>query len=651
MPNTIKVKQSAVAGKVPTTAQLQLGELAVNTTDGKLYTKKNVSGTESVVEIGAASASSVTSFSAGTTGLTPSTGTTGAVTLGGTLAVANGGTGGTTQATARTGLGLGTAATAASTDFAAAAHVGAGGTAHAAATTSVAGFMSSADKTKLDGIASGATANTGTVTSVALSLPAIFSVSGSPVSTSGTLTAALASQAANVVLASPSGAIGTPTFRVLVAADIPVLDAAKITTGTFASARLPTTADTNARVAVSRNGTLVGTRREINFIPGTNVTLSVVDDPTNEEIDVTINASGDGGGVTSFSAGTTGLTPSTGTTGAVTLAGTLAVANGGTGGTTAATARTNLGAASSGLVTASGLLVSNARILGRTTASPGAVEELSSVPVSLGGTGATTAATARTNLSAAGSGAITSSGLTMTSARLLGRTTASTGAVEELSSVPVSLGGTGATTAATARTNLGLGSSDNVSFATVTGTTIVANGGSGSGRFAGPTTGGCFFEAFSTEAAIKFGSAKTFSFSMQADRNVVLYDGGTVLWQTNTAASDGRLKNVLGSVTDGLNTIAQLNPVWFSWKEDTVFADGGVVRPGFVAQEVAAVIPHAATLAGPPGSSENQRTYLLQKEEIVPHLVSAVQELKTIVDAQRQTISALETRLTALETR
>jgi hypothetical protein len=36
-------------------------------------------------------------------------------------------------------------------------------------------------------------------------------------------------------------------------------------------------------------------------------------------------------GVTSFSAGSTGLTPSTGTTGAVTLAGTLAVANGGTG--------------------------------------------------------------------------------------------------------------------------------------------------------------------------------------------------------------------------------------------------------------------------------------------------------------------------------
>ena len=53
MANVVKVKQSSVALKVPTTAQLSLGELAVNTTDGKLYFKKNVSGTESIVELGA----------------------------------------------------------------------------------------------------------------------------------------------------------------------------------------------------------------------------------------------------------------------------------------------------------------------------------------------------------------------------------------------------------------------------------------------------------------------------------------------------------------------------------------------------------------------------------------------------------------------
>lgn len=49
-----------------------------------------------------------TTFSAGTTGFTPNTATSGAVTLGGTLAVTNGGTGGTTAAAAATNLGLGT---------------------------------------------------------------------------------------------------------------------------------------------------------------------------------------------------------------------------------------------------------------------------------------------------------------------------------------------------------------------------------------------------------------------------------------------------------------------------------------------------------------------------------------------------------------
>jgi hypothetical protein len=51
---------------------------------------------------------------------------------------------------------------------------------------------------------------------------------------------------------------------------------------------------------------------------------------------ITSAANGTAGGVTSFSAGTTGLTPNTATTGAVTLAGTLAIGNGGTGATTLA---------------------------------------------------------------------------------------------------------------------------------------------------------------------------------------------------------------------------------------------------------------------------------------------------------------------------
>jgi hypothetical protein len=69
---------------------------------------------------------------------------------------------------------------------------------------------------------------TGTVTSVALTLPNIFTVSGSPITSSGTLSAALASQTAATVFAAPAGAAGAPTFRALVAGDIPTLTASKI---------------------------------------------------------------------------------------------------------------------------------------------------------------------------------------------------------------------------------------------------------------------------------------------------------------------------------------------------------------------------------------------------------------------------------------
>lgn len=48
----IKFKRSAVAGKVPAVADLELGEIAINTTDGRLFTKKSVSGTESIVPVG-----------------------------------------------------------------------------------------------------------------------------------------------------------------------------------------------------------------------------------------------------------------------------------------------------------------------------------------------------------------------------------------------------------------------------------------------------------------------------------------------------------------------------------------------------------------------------------------------------------------------
>lgn len=73
--------------------------------------------------------------------------------------------------------------------------------------------------------------NVGTVTSVGLSLPNLFSVSGSPVTAGGTLTATLALQPANRVFATHPLLAGPPSFRSLVATDIPGLDWNKISSG------------------------------------------------------------------------------------------------------------------------------------------------------------------------------------------------------------------------------------------------------------------------------------------------------------------------------------------------------------------------------------------------------------------------------------
>lgn len=67
------------------------------------------------------------------------------------------------------------------------------------------------------------TGGSGTVTSVGLTLPNIFSLTGSPITTSGTLAATLVTQAPNLVFAGPSsGASAGPSFRALVDADCPV---------------------------------------------------------------------------------------------------------------------------------------------------------------------------------------------------------------------------------------------------------------------------------------------------------------------------------------------------------------------------------------------------------------------------------------------
>lgn len=91
------------------------------------------------------------------------------------------------------------------------------------------------------------------------------------------------------------------------------------------------TMSTNASLTIQdEGGTITSGARTINFT-GAGVTATASGDS------VTVAVTGGGGAaVSSFSAGTTGFTPNTATTGAIVLAGTLAAANGGTGATSLA---------------------------------------------------------------------------------------------------------------------------------------------------------------------------------------------------------------------------------------------------------------------------------------------------------------------------
>ena len=87
----ISLYHSTTAAAVPSAVNLVAGELALNTVDEKLYFK-NSAGTVKLLASNAVT-TPVTTITFGTTGLTPSSATSGAVTVAGTLAPANGGTG------------------------------------------------------------------------------------------------------------------------------------------------------------------------------------------------------------------------------------------------------------------------------------------------------------------------------------------------------------------------------------------------------------------------------------------------------------------------------------------------------------------------------------------------------------------------------
>jgi hypothetical protein len=202
---------------------------------------------------------------------------------------------------------------------------------------------------------------TGTVASLAnssgtgfLALPGNGTVSGRT----------LTGTAGQIGITNPNGIAGNPTFSIADNAVFPGVEGVTVPFGTTAERpslatngelRYNTTTATFEGYANNAWGAITTGTGVTSVDSGTGLTggpitstgvISIADTTVtagsytsanitvNAQGQITAAANGAAGGVTSFSAGTTGFTPSSTSTGAITLAGTLNVANGGTGATT-----------------------------------------------------------------------------------------------------------------------------------------------------------------------------------------------------------------------------------------------------------------------------------------------------------------------------
>ena len=380
-----------------TNGQLLIGNATGGLTKATLTAGANVTITngDGAITIaatgGGGGSGTVTSVdvSGGTTGLTTSGGPvtgSGTITLAGTLAVANGGTGSTTAGAALTALG---AVAKAGDTMTGKLTLGAGGT-----TAPVNLGAATAPVSPATGDLWLAATNVLNYRGYNSATYPIASTASLPSFTAGVSTA-IGSSVTPALAVQQNGAAGAMTVANTASATSDCVTITNLGTGNSLVVNDETTPD-STRFAIANNG-----RVGIGVAPDASVALAV-DSTGIKFNDGTTQTTAAVAGVSSFSAGTTGLTPATGTTGAVTLAGTLAIANGGTGQTTRQAAMDALaGATTSGQylrgngtdVVMSAIQAGDVPTLNQNTTGT-ASNVTGTVAIANGGTGSTTAANA-----------------------------------------------------------------------------------------------------------------------------------------------------------------------------------------------------------------------------------------------------------------
>jgi hypothetical protein len=298
--------------------------------------------------------------------------------------------------------------------------------------------------------------------------------------------------------------------------------------------------------------------------------------PQNLTVNGTLTYTGGGGGVTTFSGGTTGLLPSTPTAGAVTLTGTLIYQNGGTG-------LSNVGSAGNLLVSTGSGWAS------QTPATAGLVQTTGTQ--SIGGDKTFTANTVFEN-----TGLVTIKSNAITYGLYTGGTTTAN--------------------------SMQLGSGSINFYDALTGNTYnslyyTAGGGTA-------LSSQVYVLNYKTPGSL----SGTAAYQFYGDGTANKTGGGS--WGS---LSDARLKDNVTPLTGALAKINTLNPVSYTWKIET----SNDPTVGFIAQEVENVLPNAVT-KHKPTEAESQfitdQTYTVGfQADMTAYLVGAIKELSAEIEA------------------